>query len=204
MSVTVDHEDLAVEEMGLTTVGEVLHHLQRDNRLVIKLLIDGEQPNLAIMGQLRAKPVNGHTLFIETAAPREIALDVLAEVDAELERADELKSQVVELLQKNEPAPAMQRLSGCFTVWNAARESLQKTTQLLRIDLETIRLDTCTLHESLLQFAEQLRQIKTALESRDFVSLADVLEYEMTQTTDRWRQAIGVVRRIVSAPVSSR
>jgi hypothetical protein len=203
MSVTVDHEDLAVEEIGLSTVGEVLHHLQRDNRLVIKLLIDGEQPNLSIMGQIRAKPLNGHTLFIETAAPQEIALDVLTEVDAELERADDLKAEVIEFLQRNEPAPAMQRLSGCFTVWNAASESLEKTTQLLRIDVEAIRLDTCTLQESLVQFAEQLRQIKTALESRDFVSLADVLEYEMTQTTERWRQAIGVVRRIVSAPVSA-
>ena len=45
MSVTVDHEDLAVDAIGLTTVGQVLSHLQRDNKLVVNLLIDGSRPD---------------------------------------------------------------------------------------------------------------------------------------------------------------
>jgi hypothetical protein len=185
--------------MGLTTIGQVLHHLQLDNKLVINLLVDGEEPDLTLMGRLRAAPLAGHTLFIETAEPQAIALDVLAEMDTELDRGDRLKAEVVDFLQKNAPAPAMERLSGCFTIWNAARESLQKTTQLLRIDLEQITLDGgCTLADALSEFAEQLRQIKSALEGRDYVALSDVLAYEMTETTNRWRQAIAQVRRAVT------
>ena len=41
MAVTVDRNPLAAEEMGMTTVGQVLTHLQRDNRLVVQLLIGG-------------------------------------------------------------------------------------------------------------------------------------------------------------------
>jgi hypothetical protein len=201
MSVTVDDQDLAVESMGLTTIGQVLHHVQQDNRLVINLLVDGQEPDLAKMGHLRAAPLAGHTLFIETAEPQAVALDVLAEVDAELSRGDRLKSEVVDYLQKNAPAPAMERLSGCFTIWNAARESLEKTTQLLRIDLEQITLEGgCTLASAMNAFADHLRQIKAALEARDYVTLADVLAYEMTETTGHWRQAIGQVRRAVSRP----
>ena len=135
MSVTVDHEDLAAESLGLTTIGHVLSHLQRDNRLVINLLIDGQKPDLGKLGQIRSSPLNGHTLFIETAEPREIALDVLAEVDAQLEDGDRLKDEAVDLLQQNNPAAAMERLSGCFTIWNAARESIQKTTLFLSLAL---------------------------------------------------------------------
>ncbi len=197
MSVTVDHEDLAAESLGLTTIGHVLSHLQRDNRLVINLLIDGQKPDLGKLGQIRSSPLNGHTLFIETAEPREIALDVLAEVDAQLEDGDRLKDEAVDLLQQNNPAAAMERLSGCFTIWNAARESIQKTTHLLRIDIERMEVAGRSLADLLLDFTDQLKQIKLSLEARDFVSLADILQYEMTQTTTHWGDAIAVVRRAI-------
>lgn len=195
MSVTVDYESLEASSLGLTTVGHVLSHLQRDNRLVVNLLIDGQKPDLGRLGQIRAAPLDGHTLFIETAEPQEIALEVLTEVDAQLEDGDRLKGEAVDLLQQNNPAAAMERLSGCFTIWNAARESIQKTTQLLRIDVERIQIAGRTLADLLLDFTEQLKQVKASLEGRDFVSLADILQYEMTQTTTHWREAIAYVRR---------
>ncbi|MDB5294389.1 MAG: hypothetical protein JWO31_372, partial [Phycisphaerales bacterium] len=163
MSVTVDHEEMACTDLGLTTVGHVLTRLQRDNRLVVSLLIDGQQPDLRRAGQLRAAPLAGHTLFIETVEPQAIALEVLDEVDAQLADADRLKADAIDLLQRGTPAPAMERLSGCFTVWNAARESLEKTTQLLRIDVEAVRVGTRTLADLLLDFTDQLKQIKASL-----------------------------------------
>jgi hypothetical protein len=195
MSVTVDHEDLATDSLGLTTIGHVLSHLQRDNRLVINLLIDGQKPDLGQMGQIRSAPLNGHILFIETAEPQELALEVLSEVDVQLEDGDRLKDEAVDLLQQNNPAAAMERLSGCFTIWNAARESIQKTTQLLRIDVERMEIAGRSLADLLLDFTDQLKQIKLSLEGRDFVSLCDILQYEMTQTTTHWRDAVAYVRR---------
>src|SRR5438046_1443699 len=53
MSVTIDHETLAVESLGLNTVGQVLTHVSRGNRLVVNLLIDGQQPDLALITQIR-------------------------------------------------------------------------------------------------------------------------------------------------------
>ena len=44
MSVTVDHQPLQAEKLGLRTVGQVLAHLQKDNRLVVHVLIDGQEP----------------------------------------------------------------------------------------------------------------------------------------------------------------
>ncbi|HEX8915516.1 MAG TPA: hypothetical protein VF796_24395 [Humisphaera sp.] len=196
MSVTVDHESLSVDQLGLTTVGQLLAHLQRDNRLVVNLLIDGEQPDLRQLGRVRASPLAGHVLYVETAEPQAIALDVLDEVEVELDEAERLKGEVVDLLQQNQPAPAFERMSRCFTAWNAARESIQKVTQLLRLDVERIRVGpNVALADTLTRFADHLRQLKDALEARDFVTLADVLAYEMTETTAQWRQALAAVRR---------
>jgi hypothetical protein len=200
MPVTVDHEQLAddkIEAMGLRTVGQVLSHVQRENRLVVNLLIDGCEPDLSSISTVKASPVSGRNLFIETAEPRAMAMEVLAEVDTQLAEADRLRREAVDLLQRNHPAPAMERLSGCFTTWNNAQETVTKTAQLLRIDLDLVMIEMRSLSELLSDFTGQLREIRGALESRDFVTLSDILAYEATQTCSHWRQALEAIREIV-------
>jgi len=195
MSVTVDHETLEIEDLGFRTVGQVLTHVQRPNRLVINLLIDGEEPDLDMIGTVKRSPLAGHTIFIETAEPKQIALDALDEVEQQLSEADRLKSDAVELLQIGSVEKAMQKLSGCFSTWQNAQQSVVKTAQLLRINLDSMRVDGSTLSEMVDEFATQLRQIKATLESRDFVALSDILTYETTQTNERWRQALDALRQ---------
>ena len=102
MSVTVDRQPLAAEEMGLQTLGQLLQHLQKDNRLVVHVLIDGQEPDLSQMGTVRKLPLDRHTLFIETADPRELAMEALAEVDAQLREADRLRCESSDLIAKNQ------------------------------------------------------------------------------------------------------
>jgi hypothetical protein len=200
MSVTVDHEHLEVELLGLRTVGQVLSHLQRDNRLVVNLLIDGREPDLDHLCEVKRVPVNAHTLFIETAEPRDMALEVLAETESQLADADRLKGEAVDLLRRNGAASkAMEKLSGCFRTWHNAHESVVKTAQLLRIDLERVRVEDATLAEFLSDFTAQLRQIKLALEARDFVTLGDVLSYDLADAGAKWAAALGAVRDVVCA-----
>ena len=110
-----------------------------------------------------------------------MALEVLEEVGNQLKQADRLKADAVELLQKNAAGGGHGKLSGCFGTWHNAQESVVKTAQLLRLDLEQVRVGMCSLTELLVDFAEQLRQIKSALMDRDFVTLGDILTYETTQ-----------------------
>ena len=198
MSVTVDHENLEVEALGLRTVGQVLSHLQKDNRLVVNLLIDGREPDFDRLPQVRQSPVNGHTLFIETAEPRQMALEVIDEVASQLREADRLKGEAVELLQKSGGgAKAMERLSGCFSTWHNAQESVVKVARLLRLDLDQVRVGGGSLSDLIAGFSGQLRQVRQALEARDFVTLGDILAYEMTETTAQWRDALGAVRNAI-------
>src|SRR5688572_15144499 len=198
MSVVVDHQPLEAEHMGLKTVGQVLAHLQRDNRLVVHVLIDGQEPDLDRMNAVRQSPLIGHTVYIETAEPKQMALDVLTEVEHQLAEADRLKMEAAELLQKNQNAPAMEKLSGCFSTWQHAQESVLKTGQLLRIDLDTVKAGAASMTQLFNDFTVQLREIRAALESRDFVTLADLLLYETSETTARWREAIAAMRGVVA------
>ena len=199
MPVTVDHELLEIEPLGLRTVGQVLSHVQRENRLVVHLLIDGREPEIGAMGDVRRSLINGHTLFIETAEPRQMALEVIDEVEGQLDEADRLKTEAVSLLQKSGGgvSKAMEKLSGCFSTWQAAQESVLKTAQLLRIDLAKVIVGGRSLQDVLVEFTGQLRQIKAALENRDFVTLGDILTYETTETSGQWRAALGAMREVI-------
>jgi len=197
MSVTVDRQPLAAEEMGLQTLGQLIAHLQKDNRLVVHVLVDGEEPDLSQMGSVRKIALNQHTLFVETADPCQLAIQALTEVEAQLDEADRLRGEASDLIVQSQHQKAMERLSGCFSTWQHAQESVLKTAQLLRLDLEAVESEGQPLTETVRQFAEQLRQIKSALENRDFVLLNDILTYEAVQTTARWRGAVAAMRMAV-------
>ncbi len=194
MSVTVDHQPLLIDQLGLRTVGQVLSHLQKVNRLVVHVLIDGCEPDINRMGVVRREMLDGHTLFIETADPKQLAIDALSEVGDQLKEADRLRLEASQLLERNTPFKAMEKLSGCFSTWQNAQESVLKTAQLLRIDLSTLLVERISLTDLLAEFTTQLRNIKLALENRDFVGLNDILRYEATRTSEQWRSALRALR----------
>lgn len=197
MAVMIDHQTFETEPLGLKTVGQVLSHVKKEKRLVVNLLIDGAEPDLEHLSSIKRSPLTGHTLFIETAEPRQMAMDVLDEVEQQLDEADRLKAEAVTLLQKNGVVKAMEKLSGCFSTWQAAQESVLKTAQLLRIDLGKIIVEMRSLRDVLAEFTAQLRQIRAALEGRDFVTLGDILAYKTTQTSAQWRLALGAMRDVI-------
>jgi hypothetical protein len=65
--------------------------------------------------------------------------------------------------------------------------------------LARVTIDGRSLCDVMNEFCGQLREIKQAMEDRDFVTLADVLTYEMTQTSRQWREAIGAMRGVIGA-----
>jgi len=199
MSVTVDRQPLPAEALGLQTLGQLIAHLQKDNRLVVHVLIDGQEPDLSQMPSVRKVALNQHTLFIETADPRELAFQALGEVEAQLSEADRLRTEASDLIVKSQNQKAMEKLSGCFSTWQHAQESVLKTAQLLRLDLADVQVAGRPLPEMVSEFAAQLRQIKTALENRDFVLLNDILTYEAVETTTTWLAAVSSLRAMIGA-----
>jgi len=197
MNVVVDDQALEAEKLGLTTIGQVLSHLQRENRLVVHVLIDGKEPDLAGLPAIRQSNLRDHILYIETAEPRLMATQVLGEVSQQLDEADRLRADAVDLLQANSNTKAMEKLAGCFTTWQHAEESIRKVAQLLRVDLARIKVDNQPFTLILTNFADQFRNIRNALENRDFISLTDTLSYETTETTRQWKEAVEEMRKIV-------
>jgi hypothetical protein len=197
MSVTVDDRLLPAEALGLKTVGQVLSHLKKDNRLIVHVLIDGKEPDLKRFRVVKKFPLSAHTVFIETADPRDMARQVLDEVDAQLTEADRLKCESTRLLDRKQFALAMEKLGGCFKTWQSAQDSLLKTAQLLRVDPESIKVHGRALTDLLADFALNVRQIRAALEGRDFATLGDLLAHKMSRVVQQWRDAVRSFRGVI-------
>jgi hypothetical protein len=199
MSVTVDDQPLPAEQMGLQTFGQVLAHIQKDKRLIVHVLLDGEEPDLDQLGTLKTSPIKGHTIFIETTEPRKMALEVLDQVGEQLAEADRLTADAVRFLREDQHLKAMEKLRGCFSTWQHAQESVIKVAQLLRIDLARVLVDGRPFVAVLGEFAQQLKLIRNALENRDFVALTDTLVYEISESSENWRAAIRSIRTVVGS-----
>jgi len=197
MPVVVDNQPLSTDSLGLRTFGQVLAHLQRENRLIVHVLIDGQEPDLDAMPALKATPTGAHTIYVETTEPRTMARQVLDETDRLIDQADELRGEAVDLLSAGQQNKAFEKLSTAFGYWQHTQDSISKVAQLLRVDLNRLVVDSRSLAEFLGEFAGQLRGIRSSLEGRDFVSLADTLAYELPETTARWRDAIAAIRDVV-------
>lgn len=197
MSVTVDDLPLETERLGLATVGDVLTHVAGDDRLVVQVLLDGSEPDLAEIEGLRSTRLEGRVLFVETARPGNIACEALDAVDDSLAEADEARVAAAEHFRSGEASTAMQKLSSCFPVWINAQESIGKVAKLLRADLALLKLDDGRpVAEVIGAFAGALRQLKEALEARDYVLCCDVLTYDMGPVADDWRAATAALRRV--------
>jgi len=53
---------LHAETLGLKTIGQVLSHLQQQDRLVINVLIDGQEPDLNQLGNIKQSTITGRTV----------------------------------------------------------------------------------------------------------------------------------------------
>jgi hypothetical protein len=193
MSVTIDQQEIPAELMGLSTVGEVLAHLKQRNRLVVHLQIDGQSPDLGEMETVRSQRVAGKTVYIETTEPKRIVADVVRDVGLLLDEAETSRVAAIDLLQKGQHVDAFRQLGVCFNSWSNSRQSVLQLARLLRIDLDQVELEDTMLSDWLNQFTQQLTDIRSALEARDFVQLSDVLSFEADQTNQRWRTALDAI-----------
>ena len=91
----------------------------------------------------------------------------------------------------------MEKLSGCFSTWQHAQQSLIGTARLMRIDLEIVHINSQSVTDLLAEFTGHLKKIKSALEARDFATLNKLLMNGISHTTALWHEAIQSLRGMI-------
>lgn len=195
MHVYLDDNPFAVSDLASKTVREVAQEirltLQPQGRMLVGLSCDGRPVPPAELDEAMDRSVMCYErLDFQSAVPAVLAREVLGKAKELLAESSPLFEQAGQMLAAGQTPRAMELMGNCFSVWNQVQLSVGKAAELLGVDLSQLKVGDSNADVLLEEFADQLRQVKDALENRDYVLLSDILQYELLQAAPRWQEML--------------
>jgi len=181
------------------TVAELIDTVKTElsgtGRLLLALRCDDQELDAGRLDSLLNEPMSRfERLELISGRPEPIVLDTLEVCREALADTFAPLQEAAAALSTGRLSEAMSRLVECVAVWSQTHEALVNSARLLRIDLQALRAGDRPVVEWLNGLAEKLRELKKAIESRDFVLLGDLLRYELEATIQGWE---GMLDRVI-------
>lgn len=163
-------------------------------RALLGLACDGIDVLGDDLSQVLDRPVSAYDrIDVSTGDPAEAVAGALRDALATLDTVEMHRADVVALLGEGRSAEAMKRLVDCLGLWVQINEVITQSVSLLGVMSRDLRPDVDQVAQLLAPVLKRLSEIKAAVVSQDFVSLADVLSYEFDEVREGWQSAIQVV-----------
>jgi hypothetical protein len=175
-------ELLAAVGKELAPSGRVVVEVKVDGQAITGPALDEDQPT-ASTSDIR----------VYSAKPSELVVGILEDVRTQLSASQEMQQKAAEHLQQDDPAMAMGLVKESINGWLQAQQAVGQSAQLLQLDLEAIKVDDQPVIERMNELIASLNELKDILGAGDFVALADALQYEWPEITERWDTAIGAI-----------
>jgi hypothetical protein len=192
MHIYVDDNPYAVSGLADKTLRQIAMEIRQDlavkKRMLVAVYTDGLLVPSDELETVLDRPAQGYQkVDFQSAVPQVLAREVLRQSRELAAEAAPLCQQAGELLSGGQTARAMELLGNCIGVWNQVQESLIKSAGLVGLDLANLQVEGKKVNDLMDEFAGQLRQVKDALENRDYVQLSDILQYELPDVAPRWK-----------------
>ncbi|MEM6259246.1 MAG: hypothetical protein AAGI37_13260 [Planctomycetota bacterium] len=175
-------ELLAAVSESLAPTGRVVVEVKVDGESVTGPALDDDQPT-----------AEGSDIRVYSAKPSELVVGILEDVRSQLAASQQQQQQAAELLQQDDPAKAMDLVKQSIDGWLQAQQAVGQSAQLLQLDLQAIRVEDQPVIERMNELITALTELKDIVVANDFVALADALQYEWPDITDRWDTALGAI-----------
>ncbi len=193
--------DNKLDELTISegTLEEAVRTVQNDwcapGQLVINLRCDGRDVPAGQMTEILNKSVSDfNRLEVYTGAPGDLVRDAMEQALNALANTAETNQAVADQLTQGQIGEAVEMLAQNLHIWQQIHEALAKSVQMLNIDADKITIEGKSLTEAIGKPKDLLLQIKDALEGRDYVLLADVLQYEFADVSKQWEAILKEVR----------
>jgi hypothetical protein len=188
-------------ETAASNVGEAItaaaESIEDDGRVIVDVIVDGEKWNEQQLGSPDRCGETASEVKLGSANLRELVAQTLHDASEALVVADQMQREAAEDLQADRHSEAMQQLGEALNTWISVQDAVMKSAQALQLDLETIAVEGGTVDESIARLNEQLRSLRTMLQSNDTVALADTLMYELPDVVAQWRETLASIREHV-------
>ena len=92
---------------------------------------------------------------------------------------------------------ALDKLEQAISIWQSVQQAIVQGSHLMELDLNEIAVNDTPISVSIQRLGERLRFVRSALEERDQIGLADNLLYEFPEVVDEWRSILTHLERLV-------
>lgn len=196
MPVYLDDQPLNLQA---ARVGEILdaaaRRLGERGRIIAQVELAGDVLDDQQLAACRSAELGGRELRLLSADPRELVLESVPEVCAELQALGPVQGQVAQLLQQDKRRAALGKLPEILGVWQRAQQLLGYALTLLGDAAEGLEVDGRSPGQFVEALAKQLREARQLIEAADTVALADALAYEWPKTAEHWVELLHTVAR---------
>lgn len=195
MDVYLDDRPFAAQPAD--TVAQVIEQARASidtSRVILTIVCDGLDMTGDDLAKALAEPADRYDrLDLETGPSHELIGEALAQALVILEETDSSRQQVAEWLTQGDTQQASEGLSQCFKNWGQVHTAIIESMALLGPEINEMLVQGQPIAAVLGEITGQLQQIKDALNAGDQVLLADQLQYEFDQATDRWKATIQAI-----------
>ncbi len=199
MDIFVD--DNKLDDLGVDgqTLEEALQRVQETacppGRLIATLRCDGLEIGAGAMAETLGKPTEEfQRLEVYTGTRAGLVRDAMEQAWLTLQDGEEERSQIAQLIAEGNVTDGIRILGENLGVWQQIHDAIAKSLQMLELNPAAIQVNDMTFEEAVTQPRAMLLQIKNALQSQDYVLLADVLQYEFGDVVAQWQAIIEEIK----------
>lgn len=197
MPVHVDDRQIEPSSMPIgCSVGRALEvakgMLAPAGRMVFEIRCDGRDYAPHEIESLLPRPVAElNSLQFVSGRPEDVVVEALAYSRDALGETFAAVRHCAELLASSQIARAMETLIGCLSIWGRTHEAIVQGGQLAALDYERLTIEGRPVIDCLGDIVRRLRAVRDAVEARDYVLLADILQYELDDMLCGWEAMLG-------------
>ncbi|MBI3834367.1 MAG: hypothetical protein HY287_08575 [Planctomycetes bacterium] len=195
MSLYIDDVELNDDDLAAGSLEEALRVVQAricaPGHVVVAVHCDGATvPPNAMTDTLKRPVFSFERLDVYTGTKESLVIDAMSQAAASLEATESKAQDIAHRLTAGSSAEAIAVLADSLRVWQQIHQAIGQSIVMLGLNPETIQIRDVPLADALDRPRSVLVQIKQALQSQDYVLLADLLQYEFSDVTDLWHQIV--------------
>jgi len=195
--ISVDDQISELSEPNRKT-GEILHNVLSNlpaNRIVTRILLDGKQLAQIPQDALTTEGGGGIKELEIRTVDREIwSINGFDIAISSLERVQKSLIRVAELFREENKSQANQFFVHCVDGLERFFEALMITRCARGLDFNLVSYEGRKLSQIEHEFAGILKTIIDSQERRDFIDIADRVEYELIPNLSTWMKALNQLR----------
>lgn len=147
---------------------------------------------------------------VSSADPRELVSQALAETTSSLTDLASLQSSAAVRIAEGKLTEAMRELQDAMAAWDSVQRAVFESLALLGISIESVRARAAPataprpLVEHVRSLSTCLHEVRRCVNHQDWSALADALEFDLGEQTEKWSVLLPDLARALSAPSDPR